>query len=87
MQAARPTGHSLDVFVRVYADDDGKAQRDEAPERMLAAGFGGSASTAVGTELEQELEVELETDESPALAGPSGIGAPRFELGTSSPPD
>ena len=34
------TGHSLDVWVRHYAGDFGKAQRDEARQRMLAAGFG-----------------------------------------------
>jgi hypothetical protein len=34
------TGHSLDVFVRHYADDYGKAHRDEARARQLASGFG-----------------------------------------------
>ena len=43
------TGHSLDVFTRHYAGDYGKAQRDEARARMLAAGFGESVSTAVST--------------------------------------
>jgi len=40
VQASRMTGHSLDVWVRHYAGDFGKAQRDEARQRMLAAGFG-----------------------------------------------
>lgn len=34
------TGHSLGTWTRFYANDYGKAQRDEARERMLAAGFG-----------------------------------------------
>jgi len=50
VQAARMTGHSLDVFTRHYAGDYGKAQRDEARARMLAAGVGESVSTAVSTE-------------------------------------
>src|SRR3954454_3204178 len=41
---------ALDVFTRHYAGDYGKAQRDEARARMLAAGFGESVSTAVSTE-------------------------------------
>jgi integrase len=49
VQAARMTGHSLDVFTRVYAGDYGKAQRDEARTRMLAHGFGGPVSEAVST--------------------------------------
>jgi len=38
VQAARLTGHSLDVFTRVYAGDCGKVQRDEARARILAGG-------------------------------------------------
>jgi integrase len=44
VQAARTTGHSLDVFTRHYAGDYGKAQRDEARARMLAHGFGDSTA-------------------------------------------
>ena len=40
VQAARMTGHSLDVWTRHYAGDYGKPQRDEARARMLGAGFG-----------------------------------------------
>jgi integrase len=46
VQAARMTGHSLDVWMRHYAGDYGKAQRDEARARMLAAGFGATPKTA-----------------------------------------
>jgi hypothetical protein len=38
VQAARMTGHSLDVWTRRYAGDDGKLQRDEARSRMLEHG-------------------------------------------------
>ena len=40
VQAARMTGHTLGTWTRFYASDYGKAQRDEARARMLAAGFG-----------------------------------------------
>jgi integrase len=43
VQAAKMTGHSLDVWTRHYASDYGKPQRDEARERMLEHGFGSSA--------------------------------------------
>ena len=46
VQAARMTGHSLDVWTRHYAGDYGKPQRDEARARMLAAGFGVAAAAA-----------------------------------------
>ena len=38
--AAEITGHSVDVWARFYVRSFGKAQRDEARERMLAHGFG-----------------------------------------------
>jgi integrase len=40
VQAAKMTGHSLDVWTRHYAGDYGKPQRDEARARMLEHGFG-----------------------------------------------
>jgi integrase len=40
VQAARMTGHSLDVWTRHYAGDYGKPQRDEARARLLEHGFG-----------------------------------------------
>ena len=40
VRASRMTGHSLEVWVRHYAGDYGKAQRDEARARLLASGFG-----------------------------------------------
>lgn len=40
VQAAKMTGHSLDVWTRYYASDYGKPQRDEARARMSAHGFG-----------------------------------------------
>jgi integrase len=40
VQAARMTGHALDTWMRHYASDYGKPQRDEARRRMLDAGFG-----------------------------------------------
>jgi integrase len=40
VQAAKMTGHSLDVWTRYYAGDYGKPQRDEARARMLEHGFG-----------------------------------------------
>jgi integrase len=43
VQAARMTGHSLDVWTRHYARDYGKPKRDEARQRMLAHGFGAVA--------------------------------------------
>jgi hypothetical protein len=38
------TGHTLGAWTRFYAGDYGKAQRDEARQRMLDAGFGAAAS-------------------------------------------
>jgi hypothetical protein len=46
VQAAKMTGHSLDVWTRHYAGDYGKPQRDEARARMLEHGFGGGATDA-----------------------------------------
>ena len=40
VQASRMTGHSLDTWIRHYAGDHGKRQRDEARQRTLDAGFG-----------------------------------------------
>jgi integrase len=40
VEAAQLTGHSPDVWARVYARSFGKAQRDEARSRMLEHGFG-----------------------------------------------
>jgi integrase len=40
VQAARMTGHTLGTWTRFHASDYGKAQRDEALERMLGASFG-----------------------------------------------
>jgi integrase len=87
VQAARMTGHSLDVFVRHYAGDYGKAQRDEARARMLAHGFGRSANTGANTEAVDEVEHSHRNEKSHRLAAASSIGAGRFELPTSSPPD
>ena len=39
------TGHSLEVWVRHYASDYGKPQRDEARATLLASGFGVEADT------------------------------------------
>jgi len=40
VEAAQLTGHSLNVWTRQYARSFGKAQRDEARDRMLEHGFG-----------------------------------------------
>jgi integrase len=40
IEAAQLTGHSLTVWARHYARSFGKAQRDEARERLLEHGFG-----------------------------------------------
>jgi integrase len=42
VQAAKMTGHSLDVWTRHYAGEYGKPQREEARARMLEFGFGTS---------------------------------------------
>jgi integrase len=44
VEAAQLTGHSPDVWARVYARSFGKAQRDEARRRMLEHGFGAEAA-------------------------------------------
>jgi integrase len=59
VQAARMTGHSLDVWTRHYAGDYGKPQRDEARNRMLAHGFGAVS------ENDEDVPAENE-DEAPA---------------------
>ena len=66
VQAARMTGHSVDVFTRHYASDYGKAQRDEARKRMLEHGFGESVSTAVSTEADEAESALVLRDENPA---------------------
>jgi integrase len=48
VQAARMTGHSLDVWTRHYAGDYGKPQRDEARARMLEHGFATDDPDATG---------------------------------------
>lgn len=48
VQAAKMTGHSLDVWTRHYASDYGKPQRDEARARMLEHGFGASVECGTG---------------------------------------
>jgi integrase len=45
VEAAQMTGHSLDVWARNYARSFGKAQRDEARERLLEHGFGAVESS------------------------------------------
>jgi integrase len=84
VQAARMTGHSLDVWTRHYAGDYGKAQRDEARERMLAAGFG--ADIALTWEAPAKGRPRRRK-RKPAVTSGFPIGAGRFELPTSSPPD
>ncbi len=69
VQAARMTGHSLDVFTRHYAGDYGKAQRDEARARMLAHGFGESVSTAVSTEVASAKTADALRTKTPPRAG------------------
>jgi integrase len=43
VEAAQLTGHSLAVWMENYARSFGKAQRDEARDRMLKHGFGAAA--------------------------------------------
>jgi integrase len=77
VEAAQITGHSPAVWARFYARSFGKAQRDEARDRLLQYGFGAvsneevhgplaprSHGTASGRDLGDESEAELE--ESPA---------------------
>jgi integrase len=47
VEAAAITGHSLAVWMSRYARSFGKAQRDEARDRLLAHGFGADADTAL----------------------------------------
>jgi hypothetical protein len=42
------TGHSPEACARFYARSFGKAQRDEAREKMLAHGFGDLADSPTG---------------------------------------
>ena len=55
IEAAQITGHSPAVWARSYARSFGKAQRDEARDRMLAHGFG-----AVTDNDEDEVRAEDE---------------------------
>jgi integrase len=83
VQAARMAGMSVEVFLRHYADEYGRAHREEARARLLAHGFGASVSGAVSGEAVSDEPLYGET---PAVAGASSVGAGRFELPTSSPP-
>ena len=88
VQAARMTGHSLDVWTRHYAGDYGKSQRDEARKRLISSGFGaGTAEVRDHQRDHAASSVASQEDENPPCAAGSSVGAPRFELGTSSPPD
>ncbi len=48
IEAAQITGHSAAVWARHCARSFGKAQRDEARERMLEHGFGAAPELAAG---------------------------------------
>jgi len=88
VQAARMTGHSLDVWTRHYAGDYGKPQRDEARKRLISSGFASPPSEVRDHQRDHGTDpVASPEDENPPHAAGSRIGAPRFELGTSSPPD
>jgi len=59
VEAARLTGHSLATWTTHYAQSFGKAQRDEARQRLLLFGFG--ADTALTQDEPEELSTD--TDE------------------------
>jgi len=63
VEAARMTGHSLAVWAQHYARSFGKAQRDEARDRLLAFGFGADIA------LTQEPADEDATGEYAAESG------------------
>jgi hypothetical protein len=63
-----------------------------APDAHLLSLFGGSATESFAKDWSQCAQpgrpmVAAETRKTPPQRGFSLIGAPRFELGTSSPPD
>jgi hypothetical protein len=77
VEAAQITGHSPAVWARFYARSFGKAQRDEARDRLLEYGFGAVsdaqgegplAPRSHGSPSDDELsrEVEAEAQETPA---------------------
>jgi hypothetical protein len=77
VEAAQITGHSPAVWARFYARSFGKAQRDEARDRLLEYGFGvlsdaqvegPLAPRSLGSRSEDELSrgVESEAQEAPA---------------------
>src|SRR5581483_5498851 len=51
VEAAAMTGHSLTTWTKSYAASYGKAQRDEARERLLAHGFGAVSDEPADTAL------------------------------------
>jgi integrase len=71
VEAAQLTGHSLAVWTTSYARSFGKAQRDEARDRLLAHGFGddasgGSAATALPPDLPGDGNAAPKGDVLPA---------------------
>ena len=93
-EAAHMTGHSLGVWVRHYVERYGADARADARERLLDAGLG-ALEGALGP-----LPLRCHFRRERRGIGYFGlrqnisfsshffiIGAPRFELGTSSPPD
>jgi integrase len=77
VEAAQITGHSPAVWARFYARSFGKAQRDEARDRLLEYGFGALSeedvqgplaprSHGAASELDVTQDADAETEESPA---------------------
>jgi len=77
VEAAQITGHSPAVWARFYARSFGKAQRDEARDRLLGYGFGAVSgeealgplaprSHGTGSDAEFARSVESEAEEFPA---------------------
>jgi integrase-like protein len=101
VEAAQITGHSAAVWARFYARSFGKAQRDEARDRLLEYRFGAVSDAQVegplaprshGSPSDDELsrEVDADAQETPANEEVSEGGAYRDrtgELRLASPPD
>jgi hypothetical protein len=71
------TGHSLAaVWAQPYARSFGKAQRDEARDRLLSFGFG-SADIALTQAGEDPTPAESETTEGPDVQALRKVGGTR----------
>ncbi len=76
VEAPQMTGHSPEVWARLYARSFGKAQRDEARQKMLAHGFGEPPPPASPTSRTGPVVTAMPFRPLPPPASPGGSRKP-----------